>query len=178
MIPLILPGLSRAAPYIVVAVLSLGCIFYAYSRGHNAGEAKVQALRDAEYIVMAKNVNERLLENAALANNYDLLKWNHDAEIRKRLAADNKSADLARRLREYYASDASRALSSLAESAARIDGASGTGAGADDSGTGVDLAIQGVLTACRADSIKLQGWQAWWGDVVNAASTRRISPES
>jgi hypothetical protein len=166
MIPFILPGLSRAVPYIAaVAIAIAGVLYYGHTR-HEAGQAKVQALWDAHSLRQNQVITRQLTENARLENERDLLRHQHDAAIRAKLAADSRSADLARRLRSYYASQS--ALPQDAPAAPGPEGASGIGSGPDESGDGVDAAVQEVLTACRRDSIKLQGWQSWWTDVENS----------
>jgi hypothetical protein len=165
MIPFVLPGLSRAVPYLIVLALLIGGVVYYGHTRYNAGQANVQARWDAHSLKQNAALTQQLTENARLQNERDLIRWQHEKAVREKLAADNRSADLARRLREYYASDAHRAMSSLAESAASTAGAAGTGSGADDAGDGVDLAIQGVLTACKRDSIRLNGWQQWYESV-------------
>jgi hypothetical protein len=139
-----------------------------HQRAFNAGEAKVQAKWDAHSLRQNQVITRQLTENARLENERDLLKFQHDAAIRAKLAADSRSADLARRLRSYYASQS--ALPQDAPAAPGPEGASGIGVGPDESGNGVDAAVQEVLTACRRDSIKLQGWQSWWTDIENSVN--------
>jgi hypothetical protein len=163
LIPFILP---RLAPYGIAVVLLIGLGAYVHQRAFNAGEAKVQALWDAHSLRQNQVISRQQLENAALENQRDLLKFQHDAAIRAKLAADSRATDLAARLRRYYASQS--ALPQDAPAAPGPEGASGIGSGPDESGDGVDAAVQEVLTACRRDSIKLQGWQSWWTDVENS----------
>jgi hypothetical protein len=168
MIPFILPGLSRFVPYgIAVLLLVSGVLYYGHTR-YEAGQASEREWHQ-DYVARQNQVITRQqTENARLENAHDLLKFQHDAAIRAKLAADSRATDLAARLRRYYASQS--ALPQDAPAAPGTEGASGIGVGPDESGDGVDAAVQEVLTACRRDSIKLQGWQSWWTDIENSVN--------
>jgi hypothetical protein len=161
MIPLILPGFSRAIPYIVVAVLSLGCIFYAYSRGHNAGEAKVQAKFDKYVSVAEREYDKAVAETARVEEQRDQIRYRHEVAIKEKLAAVRRGDDLAKRLREHYAGLASESLSRLADAADRTAGASGDGTGPDET----DDAVGNLIVACQRDAIRLNQWIGWYEDV-------------
>jgi hypothetical protein len=160
MIPLILPGFSRAIPYIVVAVLSLGCIFYAYSRGHSAGEAKVQAKFDTYKSAQAKAVEKQIADNARLQNEGDLLRYRIERDLAPKLAAagaDNKR--LAGLLREHYARNSSSPLPQDPVASADSPGDVRDRSLAAE----IDATFGEIAKSCRRDGARQNGgWLPWW----------------
>ena len=141
-----------------LVVLLAGGWWYGHVR-YSAGRADVQALWDADKAV----VTTALLDAASRA---DAIRRADAATARKvqdELQAKLDAAaagrdDLARRLRLYAARTCDRAVPRPAPAA------SGTAAAAAESGSdrGVAEATADVVTACRADSAVVEGWQAWW----------------
>jgi hypothetical protein len=80
----------------------------------------------------------------------------------KLASADARARDLSKRLSEYFASDASRALSILAETARSTAGASGDGINTGNANDGVGEAIGNHLAACSRDGVRLNGWREWY----------------
>jgi len=119
-----------------LVVLLAGGWWYGHVR-YSAGRADVQALWDADKAVVTTALDELQAKLDAAAAGRD---------------------DLARRLRRYAARTCDRAVPGPAPAA------SGTAAAAAESGSdrGVAEATADVVTACRADSAVVEGWQAWW----------------
>jgi hypothetical protein len=161
MIPFILPGLSRLAPYGIAVLLLIGLGAYVHQRAFNAGEAKVQALWDAHSLRQNQVITRQQAENAKLQNDYDLIRWKHDAAIKDKRAAIDRSNELAARLREHF--QAARS-GPLPEPASPAPGTVEPVGGVESEG-GTDEALKRYDTAAQICGVNEDAWLRWWAEV-------------
>lgn len=143
-----IPHLKLIAYGVVVAVL-LGFGIYAKVIYNKA--QRVPYLEQAIDNLTAQIDNERTQTAQALER---------ENGIQKKLAAAHAgNADLVRRLRRAYTDGLPKAPSLTPEP----ERTAGVGSGDDEAE--LDLAVTGIISACRADSVRLQEWQRYYESV-------------
>lgn len=146
-----IPGLStiRLIVWGVAATAVVGAGIYARHIYGEAQEAK--QLRKDKIALSAQLENERTQNRIALEKENALQKKLSDAR--------SASTDLLRRLRGAYAD-----LSEVAAGPALPVGTVGTGSGAGEIES-LDRAVEEAISACKRDSIRLQGWLDYYESV-------------
>jgi hypothetical protein len=146
------------APALLLVGVAAGVWYYGHTR-FEAGEAKVWALWEKERRIVQRTYDQKVIEAARIEDEYDLIKWRHDEELKRRLAADFRAGELARRLRQHYAS--SGPVSEAPDTSFDPFGAGGGGVPPGE----VDASLGDILGACQRDAIRLNGWIQWWEEV-------------
>ncbi len=158
MIPFILP---RLAPYGIAVVLLVGLGAYIHQRAYNRGQADIQQKWDAHSLRQNQVISRQQAENAKLENEYDLLRWKHEAAIKAKLAAIDRSNELAARLREHFQAARPSSLSPPAVTAPGtaepVEGAGGEG--------GTDEALKRYDTEAQICGVNEDAWLRWWDEV-------------
>ena len=155
-----------AAAVVVGGVLWLRSVWM--ESGEERGRAAVQALWDAEKAEAAEALREEEKRREEKRKKDEEAAKEVQRELEERVAeSDARSADLARRLREWQArSCRGSAMPAAPGAAAGTGGAAGVPQDEGAAGTAVDLALENHLAACGRDAERLAGWQDWWGRVT------------
>jgi hypothetical protein len=158
MIPFILP---RLAPYGIAVLLLVGLGAYIHQRAFNRGQAEVQAKWDAHSLRQNQVITRQLTENARLENERDLLRHQHNEAIKAKLAAIDRSNELAARLRRHFQATSHSPVSPPAVAALGtaepVEGAGGEG--------GTDEALKRYDTEAQICGVNEDAWLRWWNEV-------------
>lgn len=163
--PAVPPRLLLAAGALVV-LLAGG--WYLHHSGYQSGSAAVQALWNADKVVAAKALADRVRDNEALrdADKATSEQVQHDLQARA-TASDARNADLARRLRDYEKRACRGTVPGIAAVAGTVpsSGESGRDREIGRLAAAIREAQSDAFAACARDGETLSAVAPWYDEV-------------